>query len=713
MERGGVEYGGWRAALALSACHAGVGAGPPPPTADDFTIAERAETGPVTALAARAPYLWAAGASGLRRWDVTTGDYDVVGDGDTKGTHALTAVAVDDEGSAWVASAEETGRWVVGKGAGQEGGRDGELAYQTAGSPGDVVALAPRRPVKTKGVWAGGPGGLFRYDGHRWSVVDGLRGAAVSWVALDADGVTAWVGTRDKGLFKADDRGAKPAPGGAAVGCAELLGMATTAAGTRVVVGNVNGDAWLYALTLAGTVELHAPVGTHAVALVQRGSEALLVAGPVGHERAFTLRALDPGEPVPSGGLRFTEVGTEIAHWAGAPVDVVLPAAVTAATAIGADLYVGSIALGVARAEASSPHFLGGSELVGDADRFTVACRAHDHCLIVTDGPQAWQTDGDKYRKTSVGEAADATVLAVAADREGNTFAVSAGPSGKGLVVTRRAAGQNDWTPVARAALELPPKTTPKASFAGDLAGGRAVGRYARLGRRRRRRRLRRRGDRSADGGSASSTGRAGAGEIGACRGAAAAGRSQRRSVRRRRDLVRVAVRAWRAFSRGSSQPGARPRGSPSELCWGVGGAATARSGRRPRRGWRASTARAGTRAAGGKRRCTASPPTTRGGCGRRPPRDCGSPDAAARSIAGSLVIAGGHARFDPRWVRADLGAVGVVDRARRAGAEGRGAVRARQALARSLPGETHTAAEVHDIVVACRRMREVARRSR
>ncbi len=478
MECGGVSAAAWSAAawsaaaVALSACHAGVGAGPPPPTADDFTIAERAETGPVTALAARAPYLWAAGASGLRRWDVTTGDYDVVGDGDTKGTHALTAVAVDDEGSAWVASAEETGRWVVGKGAGQEGGRDGELAYQTAGSPGDVVALAPRRPVKTKGVWAGGPGGLFRYDGHRWSVVDGLAGAAVSWVALDADGVTAWVGTRDKGLFKADDRGAKPAPGGAAVGCAELLGMATTAAGTRVVVGNVNGDAWLYALTLAGTVELHAPVGTHAVALVQRGSEALLVAGPVGHERAFTLRALDPGEPVPSGGLRFTEVGTEIAHWAGAPVDVVLPAAVTAATAIGADLYVGSVALGVARAEVSSPHFLGGSELVGDADRFTVACRAHDHCLIVTDGPQAWQTDGDKYRKTSVGEAADATVLAVAADREGNTFAVSAGPSGKGLVVTRRAAGQNDWTPVARAALELPPKTTPKASFAGISPAG-------------------------------------------------------------------------------------------------------------------------------------------------------------------------------------------------------------------------------------------------
>jgi hypothetical protein len=456
------------AALGLGACHAGVGAGPAPPTAGDFTIAERAETGPVTALAAKAPYLWAAGAPGLRRWDVTTGDYDVVGAGESKGTHALTAVAVDDEGSAWVASAEETGRWVVGK----DKGREGELVYQTAGSPGDVVALAPRRPVRTKGVWAGGPGGLYRYDGHRWTIVEGLGGAAVSWLGLDADGTTAWVGTRDKGLYKADDQGAAPAPGGAVVGCEQLVGMATTAAGTRVAVGNVDGDARLYALTLAGTVELHAPVGIHAAALAQRGDEALLVAGPVGHERAYTLRALDPGEPVPTDGLRFTEVGTEIAHWAGVPADLAVPRAVTAAVGIGPDLYVGSVALGVARAEATRPHFLDGSELVGDAERFTVVCRAHDQCLVVTDGPQAWQTDGDRYAKASVGESSDASVLAVAADREGNTFAVSAGPSFKGLVVTRRAVGTNDWTTVVRAPLELPPKTTPKAAFAGISPSG-------------------------------------------------------------------------------------------------------------------------------------------------------------------------------------------------------------------------------------------------
>ena len=453
---------------ALPACHAGVGVGPATPTAGDFLVVERAETGPITALAAKAPYLWAAGAPGLRRWDVSSGDYEVVGDGDAKGTQALTALAVDDEGSAWVAGADETGRWVVEKG----GKGSGEPRYLTAGSPGDVVALAPRRPVKTKGVWAGGPGGLFHYDGHRWAIVDGLQEAAVTWLGLDDDGVTAWVGTRARGLYRADDHGAKPALGGAAVDCEQILGMARTAAGTRVAAGNVNGDARIYALTLAGTVELQAPIGIHAVALVQKGNEAVLIAGPVGHEQAYALRALDPGEPVPSGGLRFSEAGTEIAHWAGAPTELALPRAVTAAAAVGSDLYVGSIALGVARAEAGRPHHLEGSELVGDANRFTVACHAPDHCLVVTDGPNAWETDGDHYARASVGEAKGATVLAVAADHQGNLFAVSADTPSKGLTITKRAAGSNDWTVAARAPLQLPARTAPRASFAAVSPSG-------------------------------------------------------------------------------------------------------------------------------------------------------------------------------------------------------------------------------------------------
>ncbi|HLK93126.1 MAG TPA: hypothetical protein VKZ18_24740 [Polyangia bacterium] len=459
----------WAAVLALGACRAGAGpSGPVTPTAADFAIVARAETGPITALAARAPYLWAAGAPGLRRWDVTSGEYEVVGGGELKGTHALTALAIDDEGSAWVASAGETGRWVAGGGPKDAPG----LRYETAGSPGDVVALVPRRPVKTHGVWAGGPGGLFRYDGRRWSVVAGLAGAEVGWLAPDDDGVSVWVGTRGKGLYRADDRGAALAPGGAPVLCDQVVGMARTAAGTRVVAGNLGGDARVYALTLAGTVELRAPVGVHAAALVQKGNEAVLLAGPVGRERSYALRALAPGEPVPAGGLRFTEVASEIAHWTAAPVDVALPEAVSAAATIDDALYVGSRALGVARAEPERPYAFDGSELVGDAERFTVACRAPDQCLVVTDGPRAWKTDGDHYQAVGVGEPEGAAVLAVAVDHEGNTLGVSAAADGKTLTVTRRASAGDDWRPIAHAAVELPAKAAPKVTFAAVSPGG-------------------------------------------------------------------------------------------------------------------------------------------------------------------------------------------------------------------------------------------------
>src|SRR6202142_552278 len=97
-------------AVVLVGCHAGVGSGRavPPLVAGDFTIVERGEAGPITALAIRAPYLWGAGA-------------------DEMGGHALRAIAVDDQGAAWVASATEVGRWITTA--------TGTLRYEGTGSP--------------------------------------------------------------------------------------------------------------------------------------------------------------------------------------------------------------------------------------------------------------------------------------------------------------------------------------------------------------------------------------------------------------------------------------------------------------------------------------------------------------------------------------------------------------------------------------------------
>ena len=63
-------------------------------------------------------------------------------------------------------------------------------------------------------------------------------------------------------------------------------------------------------------------------------------------------------------------------------------------------------------------------------------------------------------------------MLAVAADHQGNMFAASAETPFNGLSITRRAAGSNDWTVSARAAVQLPARTAPKASFAAISPSG-------------------------------------------------------------------------------------------------------------------------------------------------------------------------------------------------------------------------------------------------
>lgn len=454
---------------ALVGCHAGLGGGggAPPLAAGDFTIVERAETGPIVALAVRANHLWAAGAPGLRRWNVTNGEYEEVAGADEAGGRGLRAIAVDEDGAAWVAGATEVGRWITTP--------QGRLHYEGTGSPGTVTVLAPRRPVGSQGVWAGGPGGLYRFDGHRWSIVEGLLGVAVTSLVLDDDGRGVWVGTRGQGLYHADAGGRQVSPvtGGATIVADEIIGIATAAVGTRVVAGNAGGEARLYAVTLAGAFEFHAPAGIHAVALVARGNEALLVAGPVGRERAYTLRPFSPGEPIPPGSLRFSSLAEEKGgRWAGVPTDEVLPPSVTVVAVGGKDLFCGSARLGVARAKPGRPDFFDGAELVGDADRFSVACETRARCLIVTDGPQAWSTDGDHYERTRLSAGPEGEVLGFASDAQGALYALFFEPPFKGLVIARRAPGTDDWQPLRRVALELPGKQTPRISFAAVSPAG-------------------------------------------------------------------------------------------------------------------------------------------------------------------------------------------------------------------------------------------------
>ena len=474
-------------ALGAAACQAGP-RGATPVTASSaapgLMITERAETGPITAIAARGSMLYAGTSRGLRRWDVSSDEYETLGADAGLPGHAVTALGFDGDGQLWVAGDAGVGRLVRGKGEGNKGAE----TYQSFGGLAGVTALAPT--TDGHGAWAGGGDGLFRSDGKSWTPIAELHGVAVTSLDLDRDGRAAWVGTRALGLFHVDGDHARGVPLGDDPAGLEIVGTAVSAAGTRVVgARTLDGEgARLVFLESGEPQAFRAQPEVRMVRVVDTGKDAVLVAGAAGAERAYALQLLRAGEPPPPGGLRFVSVkkGTATARakdrWAAVPLDAVPPPGVTVAAGSDGVVYYGTERRGVARGAKHAPAFLSGSELVGDAERLSVACAARDRCFVVTDGPRAWVTDGDVYRATRVGEVDDGVALAVVADRAGTIYALSTDPKLTGLVITRlaeavvvgaaQAAVGDTWKTFERLPLKMPVAGPPGVSFAGLSPSG-------------------------------------------------------------------------------------------------------------------------------------------------------------------------------------------------------------------------------------------------
>jgi hypothetical protein len=470
------------AAMTFAACQsaphgaAGASAGSVSAAAPGVTVTERAETGPITAIAARGSELYAGTSRGLRRWDVASDEYETLGAEVGLPGHGVTALAFDGGGEIWVAGDAGVGRLVRSK------GESAKESYQSFGGLAGITALAPTEDGR--GAWAGGSDGLFRSDGKSWTPIGELRGVTVTSLELDRDGRAAWAGTRALGLFRVDGDHAREVPLGEDAAGLEVVGTAVTTVGTRVVGAR---DARSEAAHLVFLEEgepqaFRAQPEVRMVRVVDTGKDAVLVAGAAGAERAYSLQLLRAGEPPPPGGLRFVSVkkGTPSARardrWAAVPLDEVPPPGVTVAAGSDGALYYGTERRGVARGAKHAPAFLSGAELVGDAERLTVACAARERCFVVTDGPRPWVTDGDVYRATRAGEADDGAVLAVVSDRAGTIYALSTEPKFTGLVISRlaeavvvgaaQAAVGDTWKTFERVPLKMPVEGPPGVSFA-------------------------------------------------------------------------------------------------------------------------------------------------------------------------------------------------------------------------------------------------------
>ena len=398
-----------------------------------------------------------------------------------------------------------------------------------------------------------------------------------------------------------------------------------------------------------------------------------------GKAQAYTLRALAAGEPYPPGSLQFASLVKErAARWAAVPAPE--QAAVRGhrrgrgrRRPLRRQRAPGRRARGRRR----SPFHRRARELVGDAERLYVACarpgpllRRHRRSARLADRRR--QLSADQRRRAGGGR----RVLALATDAQGTVYAISAEPDaqrpGDHQAAARpRAPAETDWQPL-------------HARRAGAAAADRAD-RY-------RSRRSRRRdalwsacGRRRAGAGTTSATG---AVEIDLGNGHSVQHRPpsrgrdaspprrcrsvqpDRRAVRRRRDLVRVAggrePLAGGAAAHLERERGPRQRARSTRSA----AAATGRSGRRRRRGWRASTARAGCRS-GPTELVDARPRDRRQGPGLGGDRQ-GAADAAGRAPrAGGadpgnapVILAGDMRDVAADRFGRDLGAVASVDRA-------------------------------------------------
>ena len=377
-----------------------------------------------------------------------------------------------------------------------------------------------------------------------------------------------------------------------------------TAAGRGWRRGNVNGDARLYALTLAGTVELHAPIGIHAVARGRKGPRGGARRRARGRERAYALRALNPGAPVPVGRPpSFPKKGRRSPHWAGCAVRAgACRVRCTTAVAGGDDSLLGQLVLGVARARgATRPHFSGApgswATPIDSPSRAARATTASSSPTVRAPGrptatPTARRASARRGRRRCwpsppTLEGNDLRCLGRAARTRAGS---SPAPGGE----QRRA----PWRRGRRC--ELPLRTAPKASFAAISPLGRAVGSGCARTARAATTSVRRGRDRSArHQRPAPRPLRAASGPRSKrCRCPA----SQGRAVRRRDDLVLLAV-GREPVAAGAAAHLGRERGAVSELAGRRREGGEAPSGPRRRRASRASTARSGAPSAAARRR--------------------------------------------------------------------------------------------------------------
>jgi len=408
----------------------------------------RADLSPVAALAFSEPYLWIGSDRGLRRLRLPDNQLEWFTTTEGLAGKAVKALAPAPDGGAWVATDAAVGRVTVNGTA--------AVFVASAALPG-VTRIVPRR--SDAAVWLGTEHGLFSLEGAAALPLQGpLASNAITFLTLDDDGTSAWVGVQGRGLFHVDGRKkvvAEFGPGGAGhLDFVDVVGLASFANGTPIALGRArDGTTRLIVLRADAPLVMVPDAPVAVLGLVASDAGPLVLTGSAQAPSAMTLSLVERGVPLPADALRFTPAPKNLDAFrvVARPSPRALPREVTTWTlGGGSDLFVGTRAAGVARVtEATKPlAYLPSGELAWKANKLSVACLERERCVIATGAGPGWIWDGasDTIRPVPP-EAMGGPLMALSGDGDSAVYFLAAdGP--KGIKVARLSADGGRWDPL-------------------------------------------------------------------------------------------------------------------------------------------------------------------------------------------------------------------------------------------------------------------------
>jgi hypothetical protein len=457
-----------------------------------------------TAVAGAGRWLFVGTDDGLLRWDVRAGTHTWVGIEDGLPSRVIDALAATPGGALWTATPAGLARGVEGA--------------WTVLNPAPVGAARQLWAPDEAVLWAAGEGGLARLRGGRWERF--LTGVEVRRFVPDGRG-GLWLATRGRGLQHLSfgpSGGAELASFGPAEGCPIADVDALLVDGDSVYVAGHHGPQALLAVYEGARFWTFATDPPLPVTALIRGADGVRL---FGGERAQLLGRLTATDE-PPGPVRFTLVGAvsgptprrslitpgivkatpqgprkaaaapaaaapaAAARAAAAappwpaprplrpvpehaprftvkPVGPALPPELTTVVPVGADVWLGTRALGLARYGTTAVSFLRTHELTEAAERLTVACQSATECYVATGGTRSWRFDGERFLPAAIDPEDGARVLAVVQDGRGRVVAIHRGATGRALRLSRL--DGEAWMPLAMQELEVP-SNVPEITFA-------------------------------------------------------------------------------------------------------------------------------------------------------------------------------------------------------------------------------------------------------